>query len=508
MSSLPFAVESRRWEDLSRDDSEEEEEAEDSNGVAPQYGRWSLTGLLNRPIHVSRNSVVVAMFFSIGIAMMWWGMDGIFGPQQVSVFVPQGAMVSVPGTNYTFEARPAAFGPLLSDFRNVTYGPRVRSSDDSSALAIMRRDSPDATSEERLMDYITTGLMAAHGEYDKTNTWQSNEQSDFESYEAFDDIPAITAPLKVVSVPGCDVKSGAVDLRNSIALVERGECSFYDKILVLQQWGAVGVIVGNNAYRRGLVTMYTEYNDHVYIPSVFVSKESYDILATVDTVSLNAVDLGSSVIGTVIFLMVSPLCSLSLIYCVLLFHRRYKRMQERASKKTVAKLPTRIWVQPTPRSEPANQAGVSVEPIDGETTVIPDSETTLLSNGAAEGEDLPGEKPWVSSGECIICMDDYVSGVSHVMCLPCYHEFHVDCITRWLTTRKKTCPICKYDVTLGKRPRHHEDKPAPSPASSTDVSVPVNLTETDRDRDLESCQQRESFGDERTRLLEDPDQSA
>jgi hypothetical protein len=32
------------------------------------------------------------------------------------------------------------------------------------------------------------------------------------------------------------------------------------------------------------------------------------------------------------------------------------------------------------------------------------------------------------------------------MSLPCGHEFHADCITPWLVTRRRTCPICKGDV--------------------------------------------------------------
>lgn len=206
-----------------------------------------------------------------------------------------------------------------------------------------------------------------------------------------------------------------------------------------------------------------ENDDGVAIPSVFVSRESYNILKDVDLVTISTVDVGSSVIGTVIFLMVSPLCSLSLIYCVLLFHRRYKQLQERASKSTVAKLPTRIWVRPTPpvpereeNNEPTNETqhteSNDTESSDNSGVVDLNEEgVTAPQTSVVDAEDPEEEKPWVSSGECIICMEDYISGVSKVMRLPCYHEFHVKCITRWLTTRKKTCPICKYDITLGKR---------------------------------------------------------
>lgn len=51
-----------------------------------------------------------------------------------------------------------------------------------------------------------------------------------------------------------------------------------------------------------------------------------------------------------------------------------------------------------------------------------------------------------SSVECVVCLEDYVPHVSRVMRLPCGHEFHVDCITPWLVTKRRTCPICKGDV--------------------------------------------------------------
>lgn len=223
------------------------------------------------------------------------------------------------------------------------------------------------------------------------------------------------------------------------------------------------------------------------IPSVFVSKDSYEILETVDTVTISAVDVGTSVIGTVIFLMVSPLCSLSLIYCVLLFHRRYKQLQERASKSIVAKLPTRIWVKPEPpaseRGDSGNaedqsqETGESVERAEASSEeASPSPSSTAAESDPLIDDDtdsMGAEKPWVSSGECIICMEDYVSGVSRVMRLPCYHEFHVECITRWLTTRKRTCPICKYDVTLGKR---ESFPPLSAPSAGTGTTTDTTTT--------------------------------
>lgn len=257
------------------------------------------------------------------------------------------------------------------------------------------------------------------------------------------------------------------ELEGKVVLVERGECSFYEKVLKLQESGAKAVIVGDNVYRRGLVTMYTELDDEVVIPSVFVSKDTFEVLrdSGMRDVIIMVVDMESGVIGTIVFLMLSPLCSLSIIYCVLMISRRYKKMKERASKSVVAKLPTRIWVRPEPEpSASSSSAAVS----DSASPVNEDS-------------DEEGEKLWTSSGECIICMEDYEDGVTKIMRLPCYHEFHVDCITRWLTTRKKTCPICKCDVTS--KPGQQTPKPqhtASEVSSRTSSSSSSSSEETSR----------------------------
>ncbi|KAK9485485.1 hypothetical protein V1527DRAFT_130725 [Lipomyces starkeyi] len=279
--------------------------------------------------------------------------------------VPFSAMITSPQTNGTFPARPAAFGPSL---------PSLLPDDGSS----------------------------------------SDDEGDSDGTAP---PAAFSGPLYVLESHGCLSRSSdssveaAPDLRDKIALVLRGECSFYEKVLNLQSWGAAAVIVGDIEGARGLLTMSAKGDTHkIRIPSFFVSHSSYVQLALLDTVSIIPSQPPSPVLDTLLFLLVSPLLSLSLIYALLIFHRRYKRMRDRAPKAFVENLPTRIW-----------------------------GTETNNTNGR--------EKLWGSAAECVICLEDYVPGQSRVMQLPCGHEFHSTCITPWLTLRKRTCPICKRDVT-------------------------------------------------------------
>ncbi|KAJ2334051.1 hypothetical protein GGI00_002033 [Coemansia sp. RSA 2681] len=59
-----------------------------------------------------------------------------------------------------------------------------------------------------------------------------------------------------------------------------------------------------------------------------------------------------------------------------------------------------------------------------------------------------GTEPAVLKGciaTCIVCIDDFVVG-SKMRILPCGHNYHIECIDPWLTTKSSLCPLCKYDT--------------------------------------------------------------
>jgi hypothetical protein len=52
--------------------------------------------------------------------------------------------------------------------------------------------------------------------------------------------------------------------------------------------------------------------------------------------------------------------------------------------------------------------------------------------------------------ECIICLDAFKLGDKRTL-LPCTHDFHFNCINKWLETNN-TCPICKNNVSNSLKP--------------------------------------------------------
>ncbi|KAI1263398.1 hypothetical protein F5Y18DRAFT_127491 [Xylariaceae sp. FL1019] len=180
---------------------------------------------------------------------------------------------------------------------------------------------------------------------------------------------------------------------------------------------------------------------------------------------------------TLLVLVVSPLITLTVVYALLVLRARIRRRRWRAPKSVVERLPVRTYhtVTSTPSrtsrlpsptsSSPRtpllqNQQHSSSRPRPrSRTTTSVPSASDLLdvnaalampsgSRGEHEKRDAPSQwkKYMGRQVECVVCLEEYVDGVSQVMSLPCGHEFHVDCITPWLTTRRRTCPICKGDV--------------------------------------------------------------
>lgn len=166
----------------------------------------------------------------------------------------------------------------------------------------------------------------------------------------------------------------------------------------------------------------------------------------------------SSFLDTLLVLVISPLITLSVVYALLIVRARIRRRRWRAPKSIVERLPVRTYhaAIPSPIHSPRIPSPTTSSPTtpllqatpsrsrprSRTTTGVPES-SSFLTPPQVSSE---WKKYMSKQVECVVCLEEYVDGVSRVMSLPCGHEFHVDCITPWLITRRRTCPICKGDV--------------------------------------------------------------
>ncbi|EMC97883.1 hypothetical protein BAUCODRAFT_31893 [Baudoinia panamericana UAMH 10762] len=183
---------------------------------------------------------------------------------------------------------------------------------------------------------------------------------------------------------------------------------------------------------------------------------------------------------TLLVLVVSPLVTLTVVYALLLLRSRIRRRRWRAPKSVVERLPVRTYqTMPSTTATTSSTTSSVSSPVTASTPLLPSgarpinarvrprsrtaSEVPVQPSSSLSDELAPpsleqieekraaGLAEWRrryggKQRECVVCLEEYVDGVSRVMSLPCGHEFHAECITPWLTTRRRTCPICKGDV--------------------------------------------------------------
>ena len=252
---------------------------------------------------------------------------------------------------------------------------------------------------------------------------------------------------------------------------------------------------------------------------------------------------------TLLVLVVSPLVTLTVVYALLLLRSRIRRRRWRAPKSVVDRLPIRTYhtmscASTTSSSRLATPHSSSpATPLLHSSPVSITSRTRTRSAIASRLEDAvsasldratsaplsqqekrptPTKSKRKYSGkqvECVVCLEEYVDGESRVMSLPCGHEFHAECMyarllltslkkhanhcyrTPWLTTRRRTCPICKGDVVRsmahtspnptsdGTTPRPYQDNPdeadVQTQAAETSNESPSSAIPIPRDIDLE-----------------------
>ncbi|KIV80011.1 hypothetical protein PV11_07546 [Exophiala sideris] len=216
---------------------------------------------------------------------------------------------------------------------------------------------------------------------------------------------------------------------------------------------------------------------------------------------------------TLLVLVVSPLVTLTVVYALLLLRSRIRRRRWRAPKSVVDRLPVRTYhtmstASSTTSSQVASPASSSpASPLLLSTSQNvsqrsrPRSQTTngVFSSSAGADPSLATsrspptstEKPQSPPApakstqpkrkrytgrqvECVVCLEEYIDGESKVMSLPCGHEFHAECITPWLVTRRRTCPICKGDVVRSLA--RGEDETLENEQTSDDVQDRVAQT--------------------------------
>ncbi|KAF2786592.1 hypothetical protein K505DRAFT_289450 [Melanomma pulvis-pyrius CBS 109.77] len=219
---------------------------------------------------------------------------------------------------------------------------------------------------------------------------------------------------------------------------------------------------------------------------------------------------------TLLVLVISPLITLTVVYALLLLRSRIRRRRWRAPKSVVDRLPVRTYhtisdASSSPTATPSASSPTTPllqhspsRPISPPTSSLsrPRSRTTPevpASSSSIRQGSRPTEEEKREAGlaewrrryggrqkDCVVCLEEYIDDVSRVMRLPCGHEFHADCITPWLITRRRTCPICKGDVVRSLSQSYRDrGLRSPSPGRSRSFDHPdsfqVQAAETRND---------------------------
>ncbi|KAK1261633.1 E3 ubiquitin-protein ligase SDIR1 [Acorus gramineus] len=196
------------------------------------------------------------------------------------------------------------------------------------------------------------------------------------------------------------------------ALIERGRCSFEEKVRNAQERGFRGVIVYDDRDKANLISMIGD-SEGVWIHAVFVSKIAGETLKQYARGEEGQCCIGYSsgeTAGTVlvisfvsIIVMVSVSATIFLVQnCRLQQHNTVHACQN-INRRVVEVLPSFTF-------------------------------TTACQNRKCTAE------------ACSICLEDYKEG-EVLRVLPCKHDFHSVCVDLWLTKWGTFCPICKLDIS-------------------------------------------------------------
>lgn len=109
------------------------------------------------------------------------------------------------------------------------------------------------------------------------------------------------------------------------------------------------------------------------------------------------------------------------------------------------------------------------------------NEALLLVNSFAESSQ---DESVAAKAACPICLDDIsLMPCKRVVCLPCKHHYHEECVLEWFRKGGATCPYCNYNLNgdlyeakkfsekIKKHEQQHDELEAQNSSSSRSTSV-------------------------------------
>ncbi|KZV78506.1 hypothetical protein EXIGLDRAFT_690018 [Exidia glandulosa HHB12029] len=153
---------------------------------------------------------------------------------------------------------------------------------------------------------------------------------------------------------------------------------------------------------------------------------------------------------------------------------------ERRASQPRAPSPVDDAPTPTPTTEqqetrPSSMDDAPPQALEG-TPAAAAAGVTAETQGAS-GSNGPIPAWFASQTQCAICLGDFERG-DRVRILPCRHVFHLEEVDEWLITRKKMCPVCKADVTLGAPRSASALPPSESILPPSSPSAQISLSHT------------------------------
>ncbi|KAI8061593.1 hypothetical protein BC940DRAFT_310204 [Gongronella butleri] len=343
------------------------------------------------------------------------------------------------------------------------------------------------------------------------------------SNETFMDRPAVFGPsldnrliVGELALPslayGCDPV--VPPTHDWIALVQRGGgCSFADKVRAMQESQAIAVIIGDPHF-NGWITMYaTGDTSDIRIPSVYVAQYQFNALKHLITEQPVRIgifkdeDPAWTFMDMMTVVVLSPSIMMVLMYCTWKYREYKQQVRDLAPCHVVSNLPSRVFrrekstpvaEQPPAMSSTSAHGALSSSSADGSRAgfkplvpsvppFLPESHAVAVissvhnlsdardSHASTSSTTTSVPMPCEQDEECAICLEEYLEG-DCIRILPCQHEFHASCIDTWLTTRKKFCPICKYNICQGK-PQSSTIQPSSSQEEQQPPTTEPGITE-------------------------------